>query len=232
MIAADSAVEDEVFAVTELLRRHFAEKADDGDITAMTRQAVEESLEVMNAFDEGGDIGVGAFYAKSTDELSKLLDFPHSRPVLWNQFRALDSAVTPWDTGETDATRVEFQTGSARMNSTPITLFPHQMQAIASVVKMMFSTDRVNDKGGVLIADGVGLGKSATLFGIHAFLGQVFEYQRGVQDEAIKTATSDSEAAPRSEPKAKIFSNGMFFTPRSGYDPRCTTWWRGTRTAR
>lgn len=209
MIASDPALEEDVFAVTELLRLHFAEHAEQDDVPTMTRQAVEQSLEVMTAFDEGGDIGVGPFYAKTDDELCRLLDFPNCRPVLWNQYRALDSAVTPWDTGETEKSRLEFQTGGGRMNPRPITLFTHQLQAVASVVQMMFSPDRVRDKGGMLISDGVGLGKSATLFGILAFLVQVFEYQRGLQD-----GSNNSAAVPRGEPKAKIFSSGEFFPLR------------------
>ncbi|KJA12592.1 hypothetical protein HYPSUDRAFT_60346, partial [Hypholoma sublateritium FD-334 SS-4] len=182
MIASDPALEEDVFAVTELLRLHFAEHAEQDDVPTMTRQAVEQSLEVMTAFDEGGDIGVGPFYAKTDDELCRLLDFPNCRPVLWNQYRALDSAVTPWDTGETEKSRLEFQTGGGRMNPRPITLFTHQLQAVASVVQMMFSPDRVRDKG--------------------AFLVQVFEYQRGLQD-----GSNNSAAVPRGEPKAKIFSS-------------------------
>ncbi len=159
MISIQLAGEDDVLAVTELLRLHFAESNDDEiGSTILTRQAVEDALKVMHAFDQGGDIGVGAFYNKTTEELWKLLDFPQGRPVLWNRYRAKDSAVTAWDAGENDISRLEFQAGGARMNPNPITLFPHQMQAIASVVKMMFSKDRKEDKGGVLIADGVGAG--------------------------------------------------------------------------
>ncbi len=151
--------EQEVLAMTELLRRHFAAVSEDTEDIDITREAVDDALEAVKVFEEGGDIGVQTFWPKSKEEMWKLLDFPEGRPVLWNKYRTKDTALTAWDKGETETTRHEYNEGSDRMNAQPISLFPHQLHAIAACVETIFDERRKTDKGGMLIADGVGLGK-------------------------------------------------------------------------
>lgn len=204
IVPGDAAGEEDVLAVTELLRRHFDTLSVTNNDVAVTREGVGNSFAGMQAFDEGGDIGVKTFWPKTADDMHTILDFPDGRPVLWNKFRATDSALTAWDEGETDATRLEYETGSERMRPEPLTLFVHQLHAIASCAETIFHEQRKTDKGGMLIADGVGLGKSATLFGVVAFLGQIREWQR-TGDEAA--ANGEPQAGPRLPP-ASFFRDG------------------------
>lgn len=208
IVPGEEADEADVLAMTELLRRHFDELSIDTEPPAMTSQAVDESLAAMKVFEEGGDLGVQAFWSKTAEELHRLLDFPEGRPVLWNKFRAKDSAVTAWDEAENDKTRVDYEKGSERMRPQPLSLFPHQLQAIASCIAMIFDDLRQKDKGGMLIADGVGLGKSATLFGVVAFLAQLYEWQQAGREARAK-AEAEGLAPPGPRvPLATIFATG------------------------
>ena len=211
--------------MTELLRRHFTESSLSANDIPVTREAVDETMEAIHAFEEDGDVGVKHFWPKSTQELWKMLDFPEGRPVLWNTYRRNDSARTAWDEGENEKTREEYITGSERMRDEPIRLFAHQLHAVAATVDMMFSEKRKNDKGGMLIADGVGLGKSATLFAIIAFLGQVREWQRSQEESAASDMVpstpnpsgDDSSTLNVPKPIPTLFRDGECFISQSKF---------------
>ncbi len=89
---------------------------------------------------------------------------------------------------------------------------PHQLHAVAATVDMIFSDKRKKDKGGMLIADGVGLGKSATLFAIVAFLGQVREWQRSQEELAIGAPSAEERStANMTKPIPTLFRDGECF---------------------
>ncbi|KAF4568554.1 hypothetical protein EYR40_010036 [Pleurotus pulmonarius] len=137
---------------------------------------------------EEGDIAVKVMSKKTTDELCTLLSFHGSRPGQWNTFLCNDGA-TAWHLRLTPSNPVvtRCKPSNTIINITldmfqnrgygfkPMSLLWHQLVGIAAIVAQMWYGQRVTSAqmSGILLADGVGVGKTAQVITTIAFIQQV-----------------------------------------------------------
>ncbi|KAF4598990.1 hypothetical protein EYR40_006078 [Pleurotus pulmonarius] len=137
---------------------------------------------------EEGDIGVEVMSKKTADELCTLLSFHGGRPGQWNAFLR-DDGATAWHLGLTPSNPVVTRRGPSNtiINITldmfkeggygfkPMSLLWHQLVGVAAIVSQMWYGQRVTSApmSGVLLADGVGVGKTAQVMATIAFIQQV-----------------------------------------------------------
>ncbi|KAF7416476.1 hypothetical protein PC9H_002742 [Pleurotus ostreatus] len=179
-----------------------AEMADAMEV-ARTMQAIATHLELAGdlencpteaerhayaSFADEGDLGVEVMSKKTVDQLCVLLSFAQGRPGNWNGF-VRDDGATAWHLGLTPSNPAVTRRGpSNTLNQItldmfarggpgfkPISLLWHQLVGVAAIVANMFFGDRVTSApmSGVLLADGVGVGKTAQVMATIAFLQQV-----------------------------------------------------------
>src|SRR6201999_4277321 len=118
------------------------------------------------------DRGVGRFKASSSEDLSILLGFPYNRPPSWAQVRHIDPIYNTWDHPQM------FEEVYSGNNLLPefaeAALLWHQLVGIASMVDKIFFKSAVTHVPGIILADAVGVGKTAQMMGLIAFLQFVF----------------------------------------------------------
>ncbi|KIJ64987.1 hypothetical protein HYDPIDRAFT_28327 [Hydnomerulius pinastri MD-312] len=119
------------------------------------------------------NIGVELFSNMDEATIHILLNFPGGRPTLFNEFRSL-SDKSVWD--ESDGCATAFNASNSDMTS--LSLLWHQCAGIAALAGKVF-TDQPGGPHpgrvpGVLIADEVGVGKTALVMGFIAFLIDVW----------------------------------------------------------
>jgi hypothetical protein len=133
-----------------------------------------DALDVLRGAFGSGDLGVSEFSHLTSRELRSLLGWPNDRdgPFLL-PFRHADGH-TEFDKGKEGL----FQ------HLDPCDLDPphpfttqrlqwHQLLGIASMIRRLFSPSEHSPRCGVLLADEVGIGKTAQGLGLIAFLAQV-----------------------------------------------------------
>lgn len=113
------------------------------------------------------EIGIEAFRSNTPEEISRLLGFDDGRPASFARWMSLEPGVSAWDLHGNHASK--WEVGDAGL--IPLKLKWHQLCGIASMVGMAFTAEN-ESKGAknILIADDVGIGKTAQLMGIIAFL--------------------------------------------------------------
>jgi hypothetical protein len=134
---------------------------DDGDIA-----------ELYDIFDkDGADMGVTKFRTVDDKTLMELLNFPEGRPVLFAKYRHRDTMTTSWDNPDDNM----WQVGAEDLH--PLRLLWHQLCGVASFVDGVFQRrgKRVSNR---LLSDDVGIGKSAQVMGMIAFLILVWFVER------------------------------------------------------
>lgn len=109
------------------------------------------------------DLGVDNFRSLDDAALNRLLNFPDGRPALFARFRSL-SRKSAWD----DGAEKEFVEGNPDMQ--PLSLLWHQRVGIASIVEKIWQKKKSNSAPGILLADEVGVGKTAQVMGTIAFI--------------------------------------------------------------
>jgi hypothetical protein len=126
--------------------------------------AVDLEGEDRDAMWEGSnDLGVDNFRSLDDTALNRLLNFPDGRPALFARFRSL-SRKSAWD----DGAEKDFVEGNPDMQ--PLSLLWHQRVGIASIVEKIWQKDITNTVPGILLADEVGVGKTAQVMGSIAFM--------------------------------------------------------------
>lgn len=107
------------------------------------------------------DMGVSAFAKTSEERLNLLLDWANSRSVLFNSTRSKTDR-TYWD-------EADVQEGP------PLKLLWHQLVGVAAIAQLFWvEADHAGSHcPGVLIADAVGVGKTALIIGAIAFIMDV-----------------------------------------------------------
>ena len=124
--------------------------------------------ELYEIFEEGGDdMGVTKFKAKNEDELRDLLAFPEGRPPQFAKFRHNDTTKSSWD----DPKNKRWTEGGEQLE--PLRLLWHQLCGIATIADDVFQK-RGTPVANKLLADDVGIGKSAQVMGLIAFLFMVY----------------------------------------------------------
>ena len=129
---------------------------------------------IWKMFDvEGQDMGVTEYKNKLKEDLEILLGFPGSRPLLFSKFLCTaDSFASSWDAKEGET---RWEVGGEGMAE--IQLGWHQLVAIASLADHTFgSSDPLAQKTvtNMLLADDVGVGKTAEVMGYLAFVMMVW----------------------------------------------------------
>jgi len=122
-----------------------------------------------------GDMGVDVMKGKSIDELSNLLGFIGARPVNWNNFRGTDNLVSAWETNIAKDVQERFQSGGQDMVA--LRLLWHQLCGVAAIVDKVWTEEKRPDVHGVLLADDVGVGKTAQVMASIAFLQLVYRLE-------------------------------------------------------
>ncbi|KAI6111419.1 P-loop containing nucleoside triphosphate hydrolase protein [Pisolithus sp. B1] len=147
---------------TRLMLEQLAKEDDVSDLEAMY-------LRLANRADT--DLGVEEESSLGQEKLEYLLCFPHGRPSLFND-ATHHNGFTPWQDANT------FQESPADLD--PLKLRWHQLVGVKASIRMSFlAQPQLESKsgGGLLIADEVGLGKTAQQIAFNAFVNQVAELQ-------------------------------------------------------
>ena len=109
------------------------------------------------------DPGVEVEAGMATDQISAALGFRDGLPVLFNN-RKHAKGFSLWMNQELEG----------NCDLVPLSLHPHQLSGVHSVVRTAFFSDaRLSVSAGKLIADEVGLGKTAIAIATIAFLSHV-----------------------------------------------------------
>ncbi|KAK0439091.1 P-loop containing nucleoside triphosphate hydrolase protein [Desarmillaria tabescens] len=115
-----------------------------------------------------GDLGVEAWAKTSYEQLREMLRWPQGRPEEFNQFLN-SSLVDYWDDENKEYLKKIPSEGDA--DNKVITLMWHQLVGITALVNMFWTAEEIPEGvPGALLADEVGLGKTAQMMGIIAFI--------------------------------------------------------------
>ncbi|KAK0224370.1 hypothetical protein IW262DRAFT_1459423 [Armillaria fumosa] len=113
-----------------------------------------------------GDMGVEAWAKTTEDALKDILRWPQGRPAEFNLFLN-DTLVDYWE--EPEYLKNIPPEGDA--DNKPNALFWHQLVGIVALINMMWTTEeKPEGVEGAILADAVGLGKSAQIMGMLAFI--------------------------------------------------------------
>ncbi|KAM6488893.1 P-loop containing nucleoside triphosphate hydrolase protein [Amanita muscaria] len=157
-LADESAVQQIISLYMDFFRREDEELTLDGDTA---RELWDD------ACNDSGDMGVTDMKMKTEEELCNLLSFQHGRPINWNAFCSESKAVTAWD--QTDNAG-NFETGGVGM--TELRLLWHQLVGVAAMADKAWQTKA---PFGILLADEVGVGKTAQVMAFISFLQLVHQ---------------------------------------------------------
>lgn len=142
---------------------HFASCQTSVDLNPVDEEDA-DVIDLYGIFDNAGtDMGVTKFRKDNDLKLMDLLDFPGGRPVLFAKYRHNDTMRTAWESPDD---RI-WDVGGEELQ--PLRLLWHQLCGVASLVDGIFQKPgiRVQNR---LLADDVGIGKSAQVMGLIAFL--------------------------------------------------------------
>jgi len=162
-IRADTMSERDLRLLYHTLVDHFATSQTSVSHNPLSEED-DDVAEFYDIFDKGGaDMGVTRFRSMDDQSLMDLLDFPQGRPIMFAKFRHIDTTTTPWDSPEDEM----WEGGGPGLR--PLRLLWHQLCGIASLVDGVFQL-RGKQVHNRLLADDVGIGKSAQIMGMVAFL--------------------------------------------------------------
>jgi len=168
-VTADLAKPEEVLQTISLYTQYFEE----GGLSLERGEAPGE-WDVL--VEDLGDMGVDLMKGKTIDELSNLLGFADARPVNWNNFRDKDNLVSGWDKDASANVRQKLENGGPDM--VPLRLLWHQLCGVAAIADRVWTEEKKPDVHGVLLADDVGVGKTAQVMAFIAFLQLVYESEK------------------------------------------------------
>jgi hypothetical protein len=123
-----------------------------------------------------GDMGVEEMKTKSMEELCSLLSFHEGRPFTWNRFRSLGNIRSAWDDEIDAAALATFQEGGDGME--PLALLWHQLVGVASMASKAWLKGESETTFGTLLADDVGVGKTAQVMAFISFVQVAYESQQ------------------------------------------------------
>ncbi|KAG2355244.1 hypothetical protein BDR07DRAFT_1493393 [Suillus spraguei] len=121
--------------------------------------------------EQSEDLGVDGWREMDNDKLNHLLQFPGGKPALFAEFRSKRGLCT-WD----EASTSKFVEENDDME--PLSLLWHQCVGVATIMDKIWSATKSDDEvPGILIADEVGVGKTALTMGLIAFVIDAFWVQ-------------------------------------------------------
>lgn len=148
---------------------------------SMSREAIDGSMDHQddaygNVFDLDGDLGVEYFSKLTPEALHFTLGFPEGRPVHWCHWRLPTQFVNFWDQKDWEMAKATVKPP----NANALTILWHQATGVASMARQCF-TEEVTavPVPGILLADAVGVGKTAQVMGFIAFLQSVWMSEQG-----------------------------------------------------
>ncbi|TFK64365.1 P-loop containing nucleoside triphosphate hydrolase protein [Pluteus cervinus] len=125
------------------------------------------------------DLGVAEMSKCSTESLSTQLGFPNAKPPNWADYRHKDTKINPHNSPEL------FKSAEGSPEFSQICLMWHQLVGVASMVQHAFTAAKRKSNPGILLADGVGVGKTAQVMGFIAFLQLALKLWQGVNAPPI-----------------------------------------------
>lgn len=153
------------------------------DLTAVSdghlHSILNSEVGAQEAWQDLEDLGVAKFAQQSEEALSSLLNFSDGCPTLFTKLRSA-SGLCAWDAENAK----QFVSGNPDMK--PLRLLWHQLVGVASIVDKAFSAEPVGSGlPGVLIADAVGVGKTALTMGVIAFVVDAFYVQEAAAGRRV-----------------------------------------------
>lgn len=143
------------------------------------------------------DLDVGCFQHLDDNALNNLLHFPEGRPSLFAHFRSI-SRKCAWD----EALEKDFVKDNPDM--LPVALQWHQRVGVAALVHKFWEVEKhPGGVPGVLLADDVGVGKTALIMGMIAFIIHAYSVQqfaRGLKETAEALPAAMDPSAMRVAP--------------------------------
>lgn len=152
---------DEIETVWSLYVQYFENAGDDHEDAEVVIPAAVQGAE---AFRDLRDLGVGRFARKSPIELETLLGWPGSRPPIFAEYRSR-TGRNEWDESKA------FSMSDPDVE--PLKLLWHQMCGVTAIVEKIWTKDEASVPG-ILLADAVGLGKTAQIMAVIAMIIQVW----------------------------------------------------------
>jgi hypothetical protein len=142
-------------------------------------------------WNDSPDLGVEKFNHLDDAQLNTLLQFPGGRPTLFAEFRS-QTGLSAWDNDMSKAFIKEND------DMRPLSLLWHQRVGIAAVIDKIWLPEQApGEVPGILVADEVGVGKTALTMGTIAFVIDAFWVQevaagRGKPDGATVDINIDN----------------------------------------
>jgi hypothetical protein len=139
-------------------------------------EAVQDEDDIENSgkaawLDESEDLGVDGWCEMDNDKLNHLLQFPGGKPALFAEFRS-KTGLCAWN----EESASKFIEDNDDME--PLSLLWHQRVGVAAMVDKIWSATKSDvEVPGILIADEVGVGKTALTMGFIAFVIDAFWVQ-------------------------------------------------------
>lgn len=117
------------------------------------------------------DLDMDGWREMDNDKLNHLLQFPGGKPALFAEYQS-KTGLCVWD----EASASKFVQDNEDME--PLALLWHQRVGVAAMVDKIWSAKKSDEEvPGILIADEVGIGKTALTMGFIAFLIDAFWVQ-------------------------------------------------------
>lgn len=167
-VTADLAKPEEVLQTISLYAQYFERE---GGELSLERETASDTWDVL--VEDLGDMGVDKMKGRTIDELSNLLGFAGARPVNWNNFRDKANLVSGWSKDCPVDVRQKLENGGPDMAA--LQLLWHQLCGVATIVDRVWTEEQRDGVHGVLLADDVGVGKTAQVMAFIAFLQLVYQ---------------------------------------------------------
>jgi TATA-binding protein-associated factor len=159
------AKQEDVLALSRIFETYFSDFREE-NAGALDLLSLND-VEYKDVVDED-DLGVAYESSLETNQVCINLGIKDGVPALFNSWRH-KSGATNWDDAHL------FDNGESGLDESvePLRLKRHQLDAIHAIFRALFPKEP-GLTGGVLLADQVGLGKSAVVMGVIAIFAQAF----------------------------------------------------------
>ena len=156
------ATEDEIESIWAIYVQYFEDSSDNAETVAITVPTeVQAGIEAWFTLQ---DLGVEKFAKNTLAELETLLAWPGSQPPIFAEYRS-QAGRNEWNSNETFS--------KENLDTQPLALLWHQMCGVAAMVDKLWSADE-GKLPGILLADAVGIGKTAQIMAVIAMSIQIW----------------------------------------------------------